>query len=176
MQKYNEMGSEKERDTPIFIVVWTTSTLLFEPLFKYLLSIKDILSGRNLTDYTNFFLKIKIKIIVQYYIWSFSRIKIKDITFFFSMFNINLLQSLSRLKIKKILREIFVLTGSKVYLEGKNLFLLLLKNIKIRDLSLLSVFLNIKNNYVPNIERRVVVKTTWVLDTLLLKSQIWRHI
>jgi hypothetical protein len=68
MQKYNEMGSEKERDTPIFIVVWTTSTLLFEPLFKYLLSIKDILSGRNLTDYTNFFLKIKIKIIVQYYI------------------------------------------------------------------------------------------------------------
>jgi len=90
----------------------------------------------------------------------FQGLRLKTLTFFFSMFNINILQSLLRLKIKKILREIFVLTGSKVYLEGKNSFLLLLKNIKIKNLSLLSVFLNIRNNYVPNIERRVVVKTT----------------
>jgi hypothetical protein len=65
MHKYNEMGSEKERDTPIFIAVWTTPTPLFEPLFKYLLSIKGLLNRKDLTDYTNLFSKIKIKKIIH---------------------------------------------------------------------------------------------------------------
>jgi hypothetical protein len=61
MHKYNEIGSEKERDTPIFIAVWTMPTPLFESLFKYSLSIKGLLNRKDLTDYTNLFSKLKLK-------------------------------------------------------------------------------------------------------------------